>query len=321
VKLLIPALKRLEILDVPNSRSSHDIPTPRGGGLGLFLGIAVGISAYWMLSGSVSNLPVWAGACAFALLGLTDDLRGGLPVWLRIVLQAIITSTVLMLSGPFDRLPLPPPLNILIGGWWFPIGLLWVVGVTNIFNFLDGIDGFAAVQAIVAGVGLFLVAKGDNLLISSLVITAATMGFLPHNWHKAKTFMGDVGSCGLGSLLALAPWLAPTGERSTLIFALGMFLWFFLADGTFTIARRLVKGEKIWQPHRTHLYQRLVRSGMSHSQVTMLVGAGATILTGITVFVLNVQRPLFEWVPFATAVLLFAAYLAFTTRTEKQGFS
>jgi UDP-N-acetylmuramyl pentapeptide phosphotransferase/UDP-N-acetylglucosamine-1-phosphate transferase len=165
---------------------------------------------------------------------------------------------------------------------------LWLVGTVNLYNFMDGIDGIAGVQAVVAGLAWALwgawVGAAGVLAVGALVAAAAA-GFLTLNWPPARIFMGDAGSTVLGFLLAAAPLLAAQEAPGAvpfdrLLIAGALGLWPFLLDGTFTLFRRLAKGENILQAHRSHLYQRLVIAGRSHQTVTLVYGALAGVGVG-----------------------------------------
>src|SRR5206468_6921221 len=126
------------------------------------------------------------------------------------------------------------------------------------YIFLAGIDGHAGLQGAVAGLGVALLHTVGSFTTIGMAVCGACAGFLVHNWHPARIFMGDVGSATLGFILAAVPFQTSGRWRSDSVFFVALFLWFFLADGAFTVFRRLWRGEKVWEAHRTHLYQRLV---------------------------------------------------------------
>ena len=269
VAALIPLLRK-RVVDKPNERSSHSAPTPRGGGLGLIVGVAAGLlAATW---GGLGVGPGWFWACVgvVALVGLADDASGGLSPGLRLVAQLVVASVAVVASGPLPRVPLPPPLDFRLGVFGYFVGVIWIVGVINIYNFLDGIDGYAAVQGIVAGLGAALILGGHTLPIG-VCIAGACAGFLVFNWHPAKVFLGDVGigahrSRSRPSAFRDAFWGSHEGSVCR-----GDVPLVLPSDGTFTIARRAARGERLWRAHRSHLYQRLVRAGWAHDRVVLLV--------------------------------------------------
>jgi UDP-N-acetylmuramyl pentapeptide phosphotransferase/UDP-N-acetylglucosamine-1-phosphate transferase len=201
-----------------------------------------------------------------AAVSFVDDLKE-LPAGIRFCFQSLVAFNALWVLGiPF------------VGSiWHWPSAallFLWIVGYTNAFNFMDGINGIAAGQAMITGFGMAALALANAHVSSppvigfSLVIAAAAAGFLPHNFPKARMFMGDVGSAPLGFLLAAtAIWIAQ--EVGWHLFpALVLLHANFVLDTGITLVRRFRKGERWYEPHREHFYQRFIRAGRSHESVT-----------------------------------------------------
>jgi len=267
-RFLIAHLTVRDIVDLPNARSSHSEPVPHGGGIAIMAGVVPALAVLGLIVGEPMLGLVAAGAALLAVISWVDDLRGLGPL-VRIAVQAAAVAAVLIL------VPLPGPV---FGGWLPPTvdlivaGLIWVWFI-NLYNFMDGIDGLAAVQTLTVGVGAFVIARklgfGDSMMILSLMLAAGALGFVRFNWHPAKIFMGDVGSVPLGFLLGwLLLMLAAKGAwAEALILPL-----YFLADATWTLARRALRGQRVWQAHREHFYQRAVDSGLRHDQVVGIVG-------------------------------------------------
>jgi UDP-N-acetylmuramyl pentapeptide phosphotransferase/UDP-N-acetylglucosamine-1-phosphate transferase len=265
---IIPVLGAKGILDQPNERSSHSMPTPKGGGIVVIACIAV---AWAMMATAAPQagiiLAVIAAALALALLSWADDLKG-LDPFARLLGQAAAVAFVLFspFSEPFFA---GPYFGGLLPGWLDAVlaGLVWLWFI-NLFNFMDGIDGIAGVETACVGIGIALVAVAAGLAAPfgafGLTIAAAALGFLWWNWHPARIFLGDVGSVPLGYLLGwLLLGLAQNGEwAAALILPL-----YYLADATITLLRRGVRGEKVWQAHRLHFYQHAVKTGLDHGQV------------------------------------------------------
>lgn len=287
--LTLIALRRRAILDLPNERSSHTVPTPRGGGWGLMLAlIPAWVWAAWQ-AGRLQTAPetlLLVGTVLLMAVSWIDDRRGLGPA-VRFSVQFVAAASVMM-ALPRDLVlfggVLPLPLDRLIA----TIAWLWFV---NLFNFMDGIDGIAGGSAFAMGFGLMLVwlRHGPDQLeaFRSAMIAACCIGFLAWNWQPAKIFMGDVGSVSLGYLLGyeLIRLAMDGGQVFAAILAL-----YYLADATITLLRRGLRGEKVWRAHREHFYQRSTQLGRSHGRTAgtaitvqlalALLGWGATIFGG-----------------------------------------
>ena len=257
--LAIPLMARLGAIDHPNARSSHKHPTPRGGGI-VF---AVIIAAILIYAGSIAPSPhrslaiLGAVGLFLAAIGLLDDLRG-LGATVRLLVQGL-AALALLVFIPLDNLAaaLQVPSSLMA-----VVGFFTLVWLANLYNFMDGIDGLAACQGILAGAGIFILHLtgsygGDNAWLG-LAIAAPLAGFLVFNFPPARIFMGDAGSVFLGfvfagaalvesdaSLLALCQWL--------------ILLAGFINDASVTLATRLARREPVYQAHRSHLYQRFTR--------------------------------------------------------------
>ena len=274
----VAGLKRLaerrQILDIPNERSSHTRPTPRGGGLAIVMVVLFGwlvvLSLYpgsWVKAG----LPYVIGAALIAAVSWVDDLRS-LSNRLRFGVHMLGAVLAIWAFGYWSYITLPIVGSLYLGLVGLMLTFLWIVGLTNAYNFMDGIDGIAGGQAVVAGLGWAMLGYlTDQPLVGlmGVLLAAASLGFLGFNWPPARIFMGDVGSAFLGfTFAALAVAAAQRDPRIALVGIL--FVWPFVFDATFTLLRRLKNGENIFAAHRSHLYQRLVIVGYSHRFVTLL---------------------------------------------------
>ena len=266
------------LTDVPNERSSHASPKPRGGGVGVIGGFLLGVAA--VFGGPALHpgaLVLVAAATACAGLGLWDDLRG-LSVGPRLAVEALAAACLVAVTGPLLRLPLPAPLDFPLGVLGFVFPVVWLVGVTNFFNFMDGIDGLAAGQGL--AVCLLVAAAGWSSDASSLALLlgAGLVGFLPFNWWPARIFLGDVGSLSIGFLLAGFPLLAAPKDRGAAVLATATGLTPFLLDPVVTLWRRWRRGAPLGQPHREHAYQQLLNPADPHARVSAsLIGAGVVL--------------------------------------------
>ena len=270
------------LIDIPNARSSHQIPTPRGGGLSIVIVFLLGLSALsWQ--GAVTQTTLWAilgAGAAVAMMGFLDD-HGHVPARWRLLVHFIGAAWGLYSLGGLPPLVLSLPGSGLGGhavdlGWVGQLlTLFYLVWLLNLYNFMDGIDGLASIEAITVCLGgALLYLSGTDVigLWRAPVLLAITVaGFLFWNFPPARIFMGDAGSGFLGIVLGLfsiqAAWIAPQFFWSWLI-----LLGVFIVDASWTLFRRLVRGEKIYEAHRSHAYQYASRYYGSHKAVTLVVG-------------------------------------------------
>lgn len=267
------ALRR-SILDIPNVRSSHVIPTPRGGGLAIvvaFMGALVFLVSDGLLQYNVAFV-LAAGGGGIGVTGFLDD-RKALPASIRICVHFVAAILAVVIVGGIAQSTLR---NVGLQGVWTAslialIGLIWS---TNLFNFMDGIDGIAGSEAVfVAGAGALLnwVHGGDvGLTAAMLVLGAASLGFLVWNWPPARIFMGDVGSGFLGFTLAVMG-LAASRHSDIPIEVWVILSGVFVVDATVTLLRRIVRGDRWFEAHRLHAYQNLASRWRAHLPVTILV--------------------------------------------------
>ncbi len=306
---LTPLLRQRGQLDVPGIRSSHRHPTPRGGGAAIVLTIAIAIGILHATGYSPFTAGFYIAAALIAVCGWLDDVYDMSPV---------IRLSVHLIAGILVVATAPEPVFGIMTcpSWlWYPAALLWIVALINIYNFLDGIDGYAAVQAIVAGVGIWICYSDPGIRLVAAITAAASIGFLPFNWHPAKVFMGDTGSTSLGFLFAALPFYIRSTPFDVSIFLTTALLWLFLADGTYTIGRRVLRLEKIWEPHRSHLYQRLNIAGWSHSRIVVFVATLQVAL--VAAITACVRRGSVLYLGIAiTAVLCFLIMLLAARRLE-----
>jgi UDP-N-acetylmuramyl pentapeptide phosphotransferase/UDP-N-acetylglucosamine-1-phosphate transferase len=282
------ALRR-QILDIPNERSSHVNPTPRGGGIIIFAVTFVFLTIGAAQSRELSFLsPFLGGAILIAIVSWLDDLYS-LPSWLRFGVHTAAALLVIFGIGYFKTVELPF-YTINLAGFFLGqiITLLWIVGLTNAYNFMDGIDGIAGGQGLIAGIGWSLAGWLTNdslILLFGGLLSATNLGFLWHNWHPARIFMGDVGSAFLGFSFAVLPILAmqQTEDKSDLTIFGVLLVWTFIFDAVLTFVRRAKRGENVFAAHRSHLYQRLVIADYSHSLVSLVYGALSIIGLGLAV--------------------------------------
>lgn len=301
-------LKRKQILDLPNERSSHTLPTPRGGGLATTPVMALLLIAFGWRHDGIEGMALGLGALALMALSWWDD-RWSLPVLPRFAAHAAVIALFLVLL-PESELVFQGVLPFWADRVATLVAWLWFV---NLYNFMDGIDGITGVETLCVGGGLALVgalAGALELLPYGGVAAAVGAAFLIHNWHPAKLFLGDSGSVPFGFVLGgLLVLLAGHGHLAAAL----ILPAYYVADATITIGRRALNGEKVWQAHRKHFYQRAVQSGKRHDQVTVLILVGNLALVGCAVLATGGQ----VWPAVAGAVLVTAGLLAVLQRWSK----
>lgn len=294
-------LERRCILDHPNERSSHVLPTPRGGGLAVTSAVLVAWALVAVQGVALAGWVWLAMAAAAALMAASwlDD-RIDLPAAPRFAAHVL---AVLLLLLPGDALVFQGWLPLWADRLLAALGWLWFV---NLYNFMDGIDGITGVETVCIGAGIVIVtgltAAPADLAPLALACAAAGLGFLVWNWHPARIFLGDVGSIPLGLLLGgLLVQLALAGQLAPAV----ILPLYYLGDATITLGRRAFRGEKVWQAHRQHFYQRAVRGGKTHAQVSGLVLAGNLALIGCAALAATGA----VWLGLAVAVAVVASML------------
>lgn len=277
--MVLKYLVKKAILDHPNDRSSHSTPTPRGGGIGMLIAVlpALFLSHFYSPTPLGAYQPVLIAACALALLSWLDDLKDLGPL-VRFATQIVAVSVCLTF--------IPATENGFLGGFlpiWaekiiLGIGWVWFL---NLFNFMDGIDGISGIEIISIGLGIVLIAALAHLNIqyinSGLILAAAALGFLRWNWHKAKVFMGDVGSVPMGFLIG---WLLISLAGEGFLIVGIIIALYYLIDATLTLLKRALRKEKVWQAHREHYYQKATQAGMPHDQVVIRIALVNLCLLG-----------------------------------------
>jgi UDP-N-acetylmuramyl pentapeptide phosphotransferase/UDP-N-acetylglucosamine-1-phosphate transferase len=276
ILVLLPVLRR-HALAHPNSRSSHRVPTPQGGGIAV-IGAAVAVVALG-LTGQHGQGPLWwalGAAVLIASVGAADDISpiGVVP---RLALQTVAVGlAIASLPVAFHVLPMLP--------WWLDralllIGCLWFVNLTN---FMDGIDWMTVAEFVPVSVGLTVIGQLGALpaygVVMALALAGGLIGFAPFNRPVARIFLGDVGSLPIGLLFG---WLLVLLAGSGHIVAALVLPLYYLADATLTLLRRIARHEPFWQAHRTHFYQRATDRGWSVSAIVACVFLVNVALAGL----------------------------------------
>jgi UDP-N-acetylmuramyl pentapeptide phosphotransferase/UDP-N-acetylglucosamine-1-phosphate transferase len=283
--LLIPLLKRLALIDKPNERSSHISPTPFGGGLAVLVVIIVGcitidLDPFGGAIQPITSSILWliAGTVVLGSISWIDDLRGVRQIY-RLCAHFLV---ILALLGQLS----PDPVQVFqyMLPHWLALGLtalLWVWFV-NLFNFMDGIDGISCIETIGISSGIALLSAYLDWQISAWpyagILIGAALGFLWWNWQPAKVFLGDVGSVPLGFILG---WILLHLAADGFWLQALILPFYYLADATFTLLARILRGENFWAPHKQHYYQQAIVKGYSHARVSTALAIGNLVLIGL----------------------------------------
>lgn len=256
------AMRRLGTMDIPNARSSHSVPTPRGGGWACMAGVVVALLTSSLLRHEIPWLPVCA-ALALGMVGFLDD-RHPLPAIRRLLAQVVIGGLALV---GFD------------GMWWIVAGVLVTPLAVNVVNFMDGINGITGLNVGFWGMTAFVLGITNHvpeLVVIGAVTGGSALGFLPWNLPKARIFLGDVGSYFLGALVGFGCLLGTNGGVSVVLLVAPMAI--YLCDTGVVLVKRIVLRRPLFEAHRDHVYQRLVGRGLSHAAVS-----GLTVISGIVI--------------------------------------
>jgi UDP-N-acetylmuramyl pentapeptide phosphotransferase/UDP-N-acetylglucosamine-1-phosphate transferase len=288
--LIIRFALRNKIVSIPNERSLHSTPIPVGGGLAIVVTWYIGITILFFL-GIIEQRLYFALISGFilAIISFIDDIIGLKPV-IRLCFHFITAILAFILLGGLRQLIIPGlefNYNFLI----YPLAVIGIVWFINLFNFMDGVDGFASLEAVTICLVIFIL-SGSTI---NLLLIACVSGFLIWNWPKAKIFMGDVGSTQLGFILVVL------GIYFHNIYQFSILNWIMLSspfwfDATLTLYRRWRNGEKLGEAHRKHAYQRIVQSGFSHLKVNIsLLVINAFVVVMILIYreIKFLQIPLF----------------------------
>lgn len=316
------ALRR-RMLDAPGERRSHQGEVPRGGGAGILAGLLVliGVLVWFGELAPGEAAGIGGGLLAVGLTGWLDDHRP-IPVPARLAAHLLAAAWLLWWLGGLATLEVGVTLEL--GAAGYVVAAAGIIWLTNLYNFMDGIDAFAAAEGLFAGtlIGIWLLLAGEpGLSLLALGIAAACAGFLPWNLPPARLFMGDVGSTSLGFAFAA---LVLRGEQSgTMAAPVGVLvLGLFVFDATFTLIARMARGARWYTPHREHAYQYMVRAGLDHG------GAVVRLMAVNLLVILPLVALLYRWPgalgPVSAAAIAAAACLWFAARrhfSSRAGFS
>lgn len=281
-------LHRIRIMDIPNERSSHVRPVPRSGGIAIVISFLVGVLAIYFFGDRTPIVTRYfqgflISALAIAAISLYDDIKNK-SFLVKLATQAIAALVVLVAGLVIDAIHIPWAGLVHFGWYAYPISFFWIMGLTNAYNFMDGLDGLAAGQAVIVSFFFLIITLGSGSIfvyITSYTILAGALGFLIFNFPPARIFMGDIGSAFLGFVFATLAIIAARYDHShTSFFVMPLLVFNFIFDTSFTFVRRLFRGKKVTEAHREHLYQLFQQIGYSHRTVS-LCHYGMVIMQGL----------------------------------------
>ncbi len=311
-------------LDLPNQRSSHSEITPRSGGVAIVVTFCLGMLMIYFF-GDRTHISLtcmvtfFLASLSIALISFLDDLKARQPL-LRLAVMVGAACLVMWGGIVLDRLYLPGLGQLSFGIFAYPLTFIWILGLTNAVNFMDGLDGLVGGCAAIAALfflGITLAHGSTFVYITTYTILAGTLGFLVLNFPPARIFMGDVGSVFLGFVFAVLAIIAARYDHShTSFLVMPLLLFNIIFDTFFTFLRRLFRGENVLEAHRTHLYQLLQQAGLSHLQVS-LIHYGFCLLQGFAaLYMVTIQGSarLYVFLPF---LLLHSFYARLVLRLKR----
>ena len=313
---------RLGVMAMPNRRSSHDWPVPSSGGVAIVLTFFAGFAVLFYVgdealieSGHMIGFAV--AALGVAAISLADDLGHFRSFWIKLVAQFSAALVLVAFGIVFQTMSLPVMGTFELGWWGYPMTILWVVAMTNIYNFMDGLDGLAGGCGVIAALffGVVTALEGSHFVyILCYVLLASALGFLIFNFPTARIFMGDVGSQFLGfGFAAIAVIAADYDTSRTSLLIMPLLFFHFIFDATFTFFRRLFAGQYVTAAHRGHLYQLMNQLGASHLAVSVFHFI-VTVAQGIGALALIEMDTQFRILVFAPYVLFQVVYAAVVIR-------
>lgn len=321
------AARARAFLDEPNERSSHAHATPRSGGAAIWAGWIAGVFVMATFAGDGDAakqlaLVALAGTAAF-FVGLADDKLRLSPAW-KFGGQIAAAALFIFLFGPLRSAPLPALGEVgLEPLWGSALTMLWIVGFMNAFNFMDGANGLAA-GAAATGLAWFAVFAGLSgapaVAVAALLLSLAAAGFLPENLMRGKIFMGDNGSQMLGFLIAAFAVLGADATSARLsVLAAPVIFMPFIFDVAWTLFSRLIRGQNVLEAHREHLYQLLMRGGLSHASVAVIYMGLISVSAAAAALMLALPSSLQWLAPLALALVFAAGAARITVRAHAKG--
>lgn len=312
-------ISRFRILAIPNERSSHDTPLPTSGGIAIVVTFYIGVVIISIVAKTtmINRLYFYGfslSAILIAGISFYDDFKNRLYTF-KLLTQLIAVAIVLAAGIVIDKLYIPFVGEVYLNWLRYPLSFMWILGLTNVFNFMDGLDGLACGVGLAASLFFCAITFMQGSLFVYIImytIIAGTLGFLIYNFPPARIFMGDVGAAFLGFTFAVLAIVAARYDHShTSFFVMPLLLFNFIYDTAFTFFRRFLNGEKVTEPHRTHLYQLFQRLGYSHGAVSCF-HYGLCFLQGLAaVWMVNIPdgRRVLLFVPFLVIQVVYSCII------------
>jgi UDP-N-acetylmuramyl pentapeptide phosphotransferase/UDP-N-acetylglucosamine-1-phosphate transferase len=328
VDLMIILAARFRLVDLPNRRSAHSLPTARGGGVAIVLVASLAslvVALRWPSVAGRTLVGIVLPSLAIAAVGMVDDVRP-LRATLRLAIQVGVACWMTFVLGPLTSITLPGGGAVEFGWLGWPVTIVWIVGMINAYNFMDGSDGMAALGAVVVGASIAAIGLESSALAVMLLaalVAAASAGFLVFNWQPARVFMGDVGSGFLGLVFAGLPLLFDAGRREAAYVPAILCLWPYIYDPFVSVLRRLWHGHNPMHPHREFLFHRLIRSGVSHARTAILYAVLSLVGGALGLAMLDPAVPpgVAAWIPWAVVVLAVGLTVGVEWRCHRVGLA
>ncbi|MBI2608126.1 MAG: undecaprenyl/decaprenyl-phosphate alpha-N-acetylglucosaminyl 1-phosphate transferase [Deltaproteobacteria bacterium] len=298
--LLTPFVKlfaiKFSFYDYHNDRKIHQTPKPKLGGCAIFVGFVLSTLCIISLNISIFKsilplfIPLMICGGIILCLGIYDDIEGS-GAFIKLSIQIIAASIFYNFGFQFSHFSIPSFINIPMDNLSFPLTLLWLVGITNAFNLIDGIDGLASSLAIIASICLFVLGLYFNdtfLILMSLALIGSNLAFLKYNLYPSKIFMGDAGSLFLGFTLGSLALYSPraSSDKNPLFFFVALTLFIPLLDAFYAIIRRILKKKNIFQGDKEHIHHILLKKGFSQSQVTLTLSCFSSLIMALSLILI-----------------------------------
>jgi UDP-GlcNAc:undecaprenyl-phosphate GlcNAc-1-phosphate transferase len=316
----------VRVMDIPTARSSHSRPVPKSGGLAIVVSFVLASVLIYFLArySRIDDRYFWGFlicAVCLAAVSLVDDITQKL-FGLKLLTQVLCIFVMIGSGVVLTRLSLPIAGETALGWVAYPLTALWLIGLINAYNFMDGLDGMAGGVAVTAGIFLCVIAFHERswfVYLTSYALVASVGGFLIFNFPNARIFMGDVGSAFIGFVFGALAILGAEAEPSRLSFyVVPLLLFHFIFDTFFTFVRRWMNGEPLHLAHRTHLYQLLNRTGFSHAKVSLYYWAITAVQGCAALFLVTLEasKRIYVFLPFLVYHAIFAAWVLKRARAQ-----